>query len=748
MGKHGIIFAASLGLTGAAWGADWPNWRGPENNGMTREKAPITSWSPDGENLIWKIPLEGRTTPVLVKDRLFAILPAGDVNNKVSIQERIVAIDAKSGKIVWEQFFNVFDTDIVQQRLGWTAMVGDSETGFVYAHLTGGEFVCFDRDGTIKWKHSLTEEFGRISGYGGRLHTPILDENRVIISFMSSGWGDHGKAAHRHLAMDKKTGEVLWWSAPGEAPIDTTYAVPAIAVVNGKRMMIAPNGDGNIYGLLARTGEKVWSFKMSKRGLNTSPVVSGNFVYVTNGEENIDTTEMGRVVCIDASKTGDITQSGEVWRAEGIKAGFASPSLANGRLYVVDNSANLFAFDAKTGKQFWMQNLGRVAKGSPVVAADGVIYYGEQNGVFHILKDDGDKCTSLDKDEFEGPNKTIDEIYGSPVVADGRLYFVTRYNMYCLGKADAKPESVSIPPLPPESTELGPLARIHVIPAELTLQPGGTRPYRIAGFDAAGHELPVDPKWGSNTTWTLAGAKGKISAEGHLAVTAENQFSAGTITAKFGELTATARVRVSPKLPINENFDAFPNDGTPPGWVGVGGGKTKIEERDGSKVFRKVAAKEKPSPPFMRLRGYFAPPIAGGFTIQADVLGTPKGDRFKPDMGLIDTRYMLLLMGNGQLWLESWGTMPRVHEEIAFPWETNKWYRMKMRVEVGGKEAKIMGKVWPRDSAEPADWTIQFTDPYPNREGSPGLYAYSNGTTPKSDGTEVFYDNLQVTKNE
>ena len=150
----------------------------------------------------------------------------------------------------------------------------------------------------------------------------------------------------------------------------------------------------------------------------------------------------------------------------------------------------------------------------------------------------------------------------------------------------------------------------------------------------------------------------------------------------------------------------------------------------------------------MRIRGYLGPPVQGGYTIQADVLGTPKGDRFKPDMGLINTRYMMLLMGNGQLWLESWGTMPRVHHELPFPWETNKWYRMKLRVEVAGREARLFGKVWLRDDAEPADWTINFTDPYPNREGSPGLYGYSNGTTPKSDGTEIFYDNLKVTKND
>ncbi len=742
-----LIAAVPLCIaTGGSWAADWPNWRGPEQTGMSREKAPITSWSPAGENVIWKTPMEGRTTPIILGGRLYAITPAGDVNNKLSIQERVVCLDANDGKLLWEKKFNVFDSDIVQQRLGWTAMVGDPQTGYVYAHLTGGEFVCFDRDGKIIWKRSLTEEFGRISGYGGRIHFPILDEDRVVISFFSSGWGDQAKPLHRYVAFDKKTGRIIWWSAPGEQPYDTTYGVPVVAVIDGKRMLIAPNGDGNVYGMLARTGEKVWTFKLAKRGLNSSPVVDGNFAYVTNGEENIDTTEMGRVVCIDATKTGDITTSGEVWRAEGIKAGFASPAIANGRLYVVDNSANLFALDAKTGKQYWTHELGRVGKGSPTVTADGIIYVGEQNGIFHILRDEGDKCVSLDREEFQPEDKTIDEIYGSPVVVDGRVYFMSRYHTYCLGTKGKTAEAVVIPPLPPEAKSSGKVSRLYVVPAEATLKPGEAVSFTTASFDDRGHATPMEAN--AKIAWSITGAKGAIGEDGKLTAAADQTFSAGTVTAKVGELTATARVRVGPTLPIQENFDAMAVDSVPAGWIGIYGGKTKVVEREGSKVLQKLASKEKPSPPFMRVRGYLTAPIEGGYTITADMLSTPKGERFRADMGVINTRYFMMLMGNQTLWIESWSPMPRFHEEIPFTWETNKWYRMKMRVEVSDKEARIRGKVWLRDQEEPKAWTIDVVDPYPNREGSPGVYAYSNGTTPKSDGPEVFYDNIQVLRND
>lgn len=738
------IVAVALFVSTSAAASDWTSWRGPGQNGFAQEKAVVTTWSPQGENLIWKVPIEGRSTPLVMNGRVFAITPVGDILKPIELQERVIALDAETGKTVWEYRFNVFDSDIVPQRVGWTSLVGDPETGNVYAHGTGGELMCFNRDGKVLWKWSMTEEFGRISGYGGRLMNPIIDEDRVVISFMSSSWGNQGPPMHRYVAFDKKEGKILWWAAPGEKPIDTTYSIPVIAVIEGKRMLIAPNGDGNVYGMLARTGEKVWTFKVSHRGLNASPVVHGNLAYIAHGEENIDSTEMGRVICIDASKTGDITKTGEVWRAEGIKAGFSSPALANNRLYVVDNSANLFALDAKTGKQYWMHSLGRVGKGSPTVTADGVIYVGEQNGFFHVLKDEGDKVTTLDVEGFKREDDTIDEIYGSPAIVNGRVYFMTRYNTYCLGKKDAKVEKVALPPMPQESaakSDAAP-AKLLVVPGEITLAPATKQQFKILAFDAAGRNVPLQGK----ADWTVGAEKAKMSEDNTLSVSDKNAFWAGILTAKIGEVSGTARIRVSPKLPISESFDAMPVDSVPPGWVGVGA-KTKIVERDGGKVLQKLA--ENPSAPFMRIRGYATPPIAGGYTVVADMLGTPKGERFKPDMGLINTRYFLMMQGGEQeLWVESWSPIPRFREKVPLEWKTDVWYRVKCRVELSDKGARIRGKVWPRESEEPPAWSIDVTDPYPNREGSPGIYAYSPGTTAKSKGPEVFFDNFQVIGNE
>lgn len=716
--------------------AHWPHWRGPDQNGTAREKAVVTNWSLDGQNIAWKSDIGGRTTPILMWDRLFTITPVGE---GLGLRERVVCLNARTGDTLWEQAFNVFDSDVVEQRLGWTALAGDVETGYVYAHATGGEFFCFDGNGELIWKVSLTEMFGRITGYGGRIQTPIVDEERVIISFLSSGWGEHGRPLHRYVAFDKRRGTVLWWAAPGEAPLDTTYSTPVVAVINGVRQLIAGNADGNVYGMNARSGEKLWTFKLSKRGINVSAVVDGNYVYVAHSEENVAGNAMGCVVCIDASKSGDITESGQVWRHDGVAAGYASPAAANGRVYFVDNSAELWCFDAKDGQRYWTHRLGRVGKGSPTVTADGVIYVGEQNGVFHILRDTGSACESLDREELPPHGDFIDELYGSPVVADGRVYFMARYATYCLGVAGAVVEKTAAPPA---AEDTGGNEVLHVVPAEVTAVPGETVRFtaRLAGGKA------YRPAEGA-VEWKLAGIKGELGADGALTIAADNAFSAGTVTAKVGEQQALARVRVSPRMPIEMDFESLAVDAVPPGWLGVGR-KAKVVERDGGKVLQKLAVD--PSPPFIRIKTYFAPPIAGGYTVESDLLGTARDDgRFKPDMGVINTRYMVMLLGNDQaLRVESWAVQPRVRHDVPFAWEMDTWYRMKCRVDLEGGKAVVRAKVWPRDAAEPAAWSVEFVDPFPNEEGSPGLFGYSPGTTLKKVGPAVFFDNVKVMRNE
>ncbi len=624
-------------------------------------------------------------------------------------------------------------------------MAGDPETGQIYAHATGGELFCFDRDGEQIWKVSMTEALGRISGYGGRLHTPILDEDRVIVSFLNSNWGNHARPLHRYVAFDKRTGEIAWWSAPGGAPLDTTYSTPVVAVIGGKRMLVAPAADGNVYGMLARNGQKVWTFRLSKRGLNSSVVVDGDRVFVSHSEENLETSKMGSIVCIDGSKQGDITESGLLWRRDGYTFGYASPALANGRLYAVDNSANLYSIDPQNGKIHWEYSIGRVGKGSPVVTRDGVIYVGAQNGAFHILKDEGDRCVSLDREVFQRADGAVDEIFGSPAVVDGRVYFMTRYAVFCLGKPGQKAKSRPSGRGPRETAVAEPSSKeiLQVLPAEVTLHPGEQIKLKALKFDSVG-SVPSS----TSAEWSVKGAQGTVGSDGTFTASGDQAFSAGLVTAKTGGgLSAGARVRITPNLPVHEDFESMATGTVPPGWVGVAA-KTQVVDQDGM-VLKKLASKARPSPPFMRLRAYATPPIAGGYTVQADLLGKLARKRFKPDMGLINSRYRFIMMGmRKKLRIETWSPLPRLRQDVSFPWEPESWYRAKFSVELEGDQARVRAKVWPRGESEPEAWSIEVLDPHPHREGSAGIYGYSVGTTSKSDGPEILFDNFKVMKND
>jgi len=739
-----------VGVVGpSALGNDWPFWRGPEQTGMTREKAVVTSWSQSGENLLWKVPIGGRTTPIILNGRMYGIAPVGKGQ---CLQERIFCLDANTGKMVWEHRFNVFHTDIVEDRVGWTALVGDPETGNVYGHGTGGQLFAFDKDGKRLWTWSLSEELGRSSGYGGRLQTPIIDEDRVIISFtyILTQWGTgKKKAGHRYYAFDKNTGEVLWWAQPGGRPKNTTYSAPVVTVADGRRILIAPNADGNVYGLEARTGRKIWTYRYSLAGLNSTGVAHGKYFYLSHSEENVVGTEMGALVCIDVTGKGDITESGEVWRVPGIQGGYSSLALGPKHVYVAENNALLHAFDAKTGKQAWKYDLGRAMKGSPIVTADGVIYVGEVNGKFHILKDQGDRAVKLDEKDFKRPDGLVVEIQGSPAMANGRVYFMTRYETYCLGKKDSAAVKVPVPPMEAEAPLASrgtPVVLLH--PAEASVSPGDELQLRVSLFDGKGTPIGrgAVPAAAPEGAWQVKGVAGQVSEDGMFHAFSANKFSAGTVTLKMGDTTATARIRVSPRLPISESFDEVHLGKQVPGWIGIDA-KTAIVKRDGAVVFKKKAAK--PSAKYARMRAYAVAPLKAGVTVVADMLGEPKkGRKTLSDMGLINDRYMMIMLAKEQaIRLVSWGPIPRIQKDVPFHWNANTWYTAKLSVDVHDGTGLIRAKVWPRGEDEPESWTNEISDPCPNLEGSPGLYAYSKGTSAKKHGAPTYFDNFKVTRN-
>jgi outer membrane protein assembly factor BamB len=764
------LLLALLAWPALAGAGDWSNWRGPEQTGVSRERGLpdkiVLGPKADGYNVLWKTPSGGISTPIVQQGRVCIINKVGE---NVTQQERVQCFDAESGKLLWEHKFNVFLTDIVRDRLGWTHLCGDPETGNFYAHGTQGFLIAFDKEGKILWQHSLTEEYGRITGYGGRVVSPVVDGDLVIVGMLNADWGELTIGGNRFVAFDKRTGDVVWWGTSGYRVKDTYYSAPVVAVINGERLLISGGGDGGVHAFKVRTGEKVWTYIFGSGAVNVSPVVDGNLVYIGHGEENEGNTQ-GRVICLDAGAV-EKGQPKLVWQVDGLKAKYASPVIHEGRLYIPNEVGTLYCLDAKTGKQLWEFQYGQNTKGSPVWA-DGKIYITEVDSRFHILQPGDTECTELSKAFFRAPAGAAPvELNGSPAIANGRIYFLTTTDLYCIGSKGQEVKADKVPAQPEEAAKGTKPAWLQVVPADVAVNPGATVKFKVFAFDEKGQALgEVVAKWSlagllppvypigltapppakGQAPPALQGTFGDISfvpGKGtKLTVSKERPVQFGRVVAKVGDLTAFSRVRVAPTLPFKADFTKVPPGRAPAGWVNTAGKFAVATLPTGDVVLRK--RNDNPSPLVARAHAFIGMPNLTDYTIESDVYGT-KVRSDMPDIGVEANRYTLFLGGNiQQLRLYSWDALPRIDKTIQFPWKPNTWYRMKLTVKVDDKKAIVQGKVWERDAEEPKDWTIEVEDPVPNREGAPALYGYAAGiVNAEKPGTEIYYANVKITPN-
>jgi outer membrane protein assembly factor BamB len=724
------LVGAAASLAAEADPLDWYQWRGPEANGISRETDLIDEWDPDAEgtsgNVLWRNEeLGGISTPIVMNGKLYTVVRSDAGTRKDC--EKVVCVDAATGKKIWERRNNVFLSDVPAERIGWANVAGDPSTGRIYSYGACGLLQCLDGDaGDVYWSHSLNEEYGLLTTYGGRLTTPVVFEDLVIVCGVIVGWGDTARPTHRLLAFDKNNGQLRWINGTRPLPEDTTYSTPVVCKLNGQDALVFGSGDGGVYAWQPRTGKPIWNYQLSIRGLNITPVVHDEKVYISHAEENYgDESTMGAILCIDGKGQGDITKTGTVWRAPGM-VGRSSPLVVDGRMYAFDDGGKLYIFDAVTGKPINKRPIklvGTIMVASPVYA-DGKIY-AMTTSAWHVLEPTKDGAKIVKRLRLSAE----DEVRGSPIISHGRIYLPTGKQIYCLGKPNVKPQAA--PASKPAAEDSTPqdqtVAHVQLVPAEALIKPGEELKFDIRLYNKLGQYLrSVD-----EAEFTLEGP-GKIVANGTFV--GDQPHKATIVTAKVGDATGTARVRVVPDLPWK--FD-FTNGEVPVTWVGARY-RNIIREVDSNPVMVKVTT----IPKGTRSQLIMGQNDLHDYTIQADVLGVPTNGKL-PDAGVIAQRYTMDLMGDHQeIQIRSWTSqLDRFSKTVPFKWEGNTWYTVKFRAEAAGDKAILKGKVWKRGEKEPEAWNIEAVDEAPNLIGAPGLFG--NAQT-----SEVFYDNISVTRNE
>lgn len=421
MRKFVLAVCVAALFAAAAMAENWPQWRGPQGNGVAPGTGYPLEWS-ETENVAWKVTLPGpgASTPAVWGDSIF--LTCGG-----KIGENLLVCLDRNGKVRWECSLGDEVPGRNQKATGSNpSAVTDGK--LVYAYFKSGDLACVDFDGEVVWRKNLQQMYGEDQLWWDLGTSPVLTKDRVVVACM------HGGPSYL-AAFDKATGEVAWKTerkvdAPSES--NDSYTTPVV-VSDGERETIVTLGGDHVTAHDAESGTELWRVS----GLNprrepnfrsiSSPVVSGDLVIAPYSRGS-------SLTAIRLGGSGDVTESHVAWVGRQA-ADVPTPVAHEGKLYICGDgrrrAGQVLCLDAQSGETIWSQQLertGRVTFSSSPILADGHLYVTREDGTTFVL-DVGAEGEVVAKNELAG-----EFTVATPVFADGQILIRSRESLYCIGE--------------------------------------------------------------------------------------------------------------------------------------------------------------------------------------------------------------------------------------------------------------------------------------------------------------------------
>jgi outer membrane protein assembly factor BamB len=387
--------------------ADWPQWRGPQRNGISEETGLLKQWPADGPRLLWQQNDigDGYSTPAVVGTRIYLLSNRGMEN------EFVQALSTDAGNPIWTtRVGNVGNPDQdppYAKARSTPTLDGD----FLYALGSDGDLVCLEAArGKVRWQKSLRKEFGGTPGEWAYAESPLIDGDIVVVT--------PGGEQATMVALHKETGAVIWTSAiPGGDPAEYTSAV--IVQGAGRKQYVQYLNKG-LVGVDAKTGQFLWRYREAAKGPAQyfSPVARDGYVY--GGALAVG----GGLVRLKPEGGGVAAE--QVYFERGLPNGLGGAVLVGDHLYGLEMATRaLVAVEFTTGTVKWKaEDFGRAS----VTYADGQLYLHDEKGEVRLVEATPEGFR--EKGRFTPPaqpkHKTAgsftDGAYAFPVIADGRLY--------------------------------------------------------------------------------------------------------------------------------------------------------------------------------------------------------------------------------------------------------------------------------------------------------------------------------------
>ena len=388
---------------------NWPRFRGPDGSGISDEKGIPTTWSAkSGKGIAWKtaVPLPGHSSPVVWGDRIF--LTGADEKTR-----KVFCFDAAGGKLLWQRDMPSTPASTarppkISEDTGYAAPTMATDGRRAYAIFANGDVGAMDFQGNVVWHQSL----GIPNSSYGFAASLATYKNLLLIQF------DQGSEAKENLskvmALDGVTGKVVWET---RRPVPNSWSSPIVVHSAGRDQYIT-TADPWAIAYNPADGKELWRANRLRQDVGPSPVFRGGVVYVVNSSP-----------CLSAIRVdgqGDVTKTHVLWMGEDNLPDICSPLATDDYVFLLDSSAGLTCYEAKSGKKLWEKEVEGACKASPTMIGK-YLYLLNDEGKMLIVEPGPKECKAI------GTAELGEACTASLALHNGRMYLRGAKNLYCIG---------------------------------------------------------------------------------------------------------------------------------------------------------------------------------------------------------------------------------------------------------------------------------------------------------------------------
>jgi outer membrane protein assembly factor BamB len=478
----GLVAAASTAPvrgdgTPLAGTNDWPMWGGtPSRNMVSAATGLPTTWDVKTKaNIRWIADLGSQTygNATVAGGRVFV-----GTNNELLRDPKqggdrgvLMAFKQDTGEFLWQNTHEKVAAGRVNdwpfQGVASSPLV---EGNKVYYVSNRGEVTCLDvegfrdggendgpfkeekstteKDADVIWKFDMMEEVGAFP-HNLSNSSPVVFGDLVYV--MTSNGQDESHVnipspkAPAIIALNKNDGKLVWEdNSVFDKILHGQWSSPSVGSIGGVMQVVNAQGDGWIRGYEALTGKKLWEFDTNPKDsvwpktrneVISTPVIVGDVVYISNGQDPEHGEGVGHAYAIDATKRGDITQSGRIWQYDKIRRSISTAAIKDGLIYLADFSGFFHCLDLKTGQPYWTHDMFAAVWGSPMIIGDKV-YLGDEDGDVVVVEHG--KTLKVISEQNMGS-----AVYSSVVPANGAIFIMNRNQLWKLeqGATYTKPSA-------------------------------------------------------------------------------------------------------------------------------------------------------------------------------------------------------------------------------------------------------------------------------------------------------------------